>query len=39
LGTDGSAAIFAAIAAFFSLVLLGISTPTDHDMPLTQNSG
>jgi hypothetical protein len=40
LGIDGSAAIFAATAAFFSFVLLtGIHAPCRHAMPRTQNLG
>jgi hypothetical protein len=38
-GTLGSAAVFAAIAAFFAFVLLGIHAPFHHDMPRTQKSG
>jgi len=39
LGIDGNAADFAAIAAFFNFVLLGIDAPARHAMPRTQNSG
>jgi hypothetical protein len=35
----GNAAVLAAIAAFFSLVLLGILAPSRHVMPHTQKSG
>ncbi|MEK8053599.1 hypothetical protein AACH10_25315, partial [Ideonella sp. DXS22W] len=38
-GIFGSAADFAAIAAFFALVLLGIHAPAGHAMPRTQNFG
>src|SRR5215216_6434414 len=43
LGIFGSAALLAAIAAFFSFVrlgsLLGMHAPCGHVMPRTQNSG
>jgi hypothetical protein len=39
LGIFRSAAVFAAIAAFFVFVLLGIKAPISHDMPHTQKSG
>src|SRR6059058_5692487 len=39
LGIFGSAADFAAMAAFFNFVLLGITGPLGHVMPRTQNSG
>jgi hypothetical protein len=39
LGIFGNAADFAAMAAFFNVVLLGINGPVGHVMPRTQNSG
>jgi hypothetical protein len=39
LGIFGSAALLAAMAAFFNFVLLGINGPVGHVMPQTQNSG
>jgi hypothetical protein len=39
LGILGSAALRAAISAFFCFVLLGINAPVGHVMPHTQNSG